>query len=256
VPAPAVVVTKDPYLTGSSITRVLAQITVATGDVVAVVGQTEDFTTYNVASLAKSAGTATIGTITKQQEAGTGSHCANGLFTFTVTAGGTLTLTATFSGTPTARFTTFWTFVATGCGGVGVTAKTTTSATTVTASISTSANSYVLALASDWNAAGGATTTLTPAGGVLDAHEVDGVNDATGTGARFSSRGGHWADTGSPATTSYGVTLPTSAAYNLVVCELLASAGGAAILPQQAKRRFPAAFTRIAQPTRSAVYMR
>lgn len=223
---PTVVVYKDAYTVGSASTRVLTQRTVATGDVVAVVGQTEDFPSFSVSSLAKTAGTATIGTITKQREAGTTSHCALGLFTFTVTAGGTLTLTATFSAAPTARNTTFWTYVATGCGGVGNTAMTTSAASTVTASLATSADSYVLAIAGDWAATGGATTTLTPAGGTLDAHETDGVVDQAGTGAVMSSRGGHWADSGGAGTTSYGVTVPTSASYNLVACELLGTASG------------------------------
>ena len=231
--APTIVVYKDAYTAGSSSTRVLTQRTVATGDVVAVVGQTEDFSTFIASTVAQSAGTAAIGTVTKQREAGTGSHCANGLFTFTVTTGGTMTLTATFNSTPTNMNTTFWTFVATGSSGVGVTAMTTTSATTITASLTTAAHSCVVAMASDWAATGGTTTTLTPSSPapVVDAHETDGVADQAAAGARFSSRGGHWADTGAAGTVSYGVSVPTSASYNLVAVELLAGAGGAAPPP-------------------------
>src|SRR5580765_844180 len=253
---PSIVVYKDAYTIGSAATRVLTQRTVATGDVVVVVGQTEDFGNFNVASLALTAGTATIGTVTKQREAGTGSHCANGLFTFIVTSGGTMTLTATFNTTPAARRTTFFMFVATGFGGVGNTAMTTTSATTITASLATAANSCVIAMAADWAATGGATTTLTPAGFVLDAHETDGVVDSPVSGTFMSSRGGHWASV-SAGTVSYGVTVPTSAAYNLVVCELLAAgAAPVGILPQQAKKRMPAIFTRIVFPRRSGAYSR
>jgi len=230
MPAPSVVVYKNAYVSTTAATRVLTQITVATGDIVAVVGQTGDFTAVqSFASLAQTAGTATIGAVTKRQEAGSASWCGNGLFTFTVTAGGTMTITASFGGSVTALFNTLWTFVATGCGGVGNTAKTVGATTTpVTASLTTSANSYVIAMAGDWTGIGSATTTLTPAGGTLDAHETDGVNDQSFAGSNYSSRGGHWADSGAPATTSYGVSVPTSAKYNLVVCELLAggSQGG------------------------------
>lgn len=230
MPAPTVVVYKDAYTVGSGTTRVLTQRTVATGDAVAVVGTSEDFSNYNVSSLALTAGTATIGTITKQRDAGTASHAGNVLFTFTVTTGGTMTLTATFSATTSTRFSTFFTFVATGSSGIGNTAMTTTSTTTITASLTTSANSCVIAIASDWAATGGTTTTLTPAGGVLDAHETDGVVDQSTGGSIYSKRGGHWADSGAPATTSYGVNVPTSAAYNLVVCELKGT-GAAAVIP-------------------------
>ena len=41
----------------------------------------------------------------------------------------------------------------------------------------------------------------------------------------MSSRGGHWPDQGAGPVT-YGVTAPTSAHYNLVVCELLGGTGG------------------------------
>ena len=81
----------------------------------------------------------------------------------------------------------------------------------------------MLALAADWSAVGGATTTLTPAGFGLDAHETDGVVDQVATGNNYSCRGGHWDAVGA-GTVSYGVSVPTSATYNLVVCELKGSA--------------------------------
>lgn len=258
--APTVVVYKDAYVIGSGSTRVLTQRTVATGDVVAIDYLSGEFNSLVVGTLAKTAGTAVIGTITKNQEAGTPSHCGNGLFTFTVTTGGTLTLTATASAGNFALPSTFWTYVATGSGGVGntVSATTTGSQTTVSASLTTSANSYVIAIAGDWSAVGGATTTLIPAGFTLDAHEADGVVDQVANGSQYSSRGGHWASVNA-GTATYGVTIPTSsnAAYNLVVCELLGTgAAPASILPQQTKHRFPAAFTRIAGRRGSAVYSR
>ena len=230
--APSVTVYKDAFADAgtSATTRVLTQRTVATGDVVAVVWQDENWATSggsggtNTPTVAQTAGTATIGIVTKQQDAGTLSHFSNALFTFTVTAGGTLTLTVgwTIWGSYTHERNTAWTFVATGCGGVGNTAMTTTLTTTITASLATSVHSYVIAMASDWAATGGATTTLTPAGFTLDAHETDGVVDQSTAGGVFSSRGGHWPDV-SAGTVSYGVNVPTSAGYNLVVRELLAS---------------------------------
>jgi hypothetical protein len=251
VPAPTVVVYKDAYANSgtSATTRVLTQRTVATGDVVALVWQQENWVSsgsngVSSPTLAQSAGTAVIGAITKQRDPGTASHTNNALFTFTVTTGGTLTLTVGWTNFPTlaANRNTAWTFVATGCGGVGNTAMTTTSATTITASLTTSANSYVIAMAGDWGANGGATTTLTPSGGVLDAHETDGVVDQVAAGVVMSSRGGHWADTGAPATVSYGVTVPTSSSYNLVVCELKGTSA-AGLIPQQLRRRSQPSFS-------------
>ena len=233
MPAPSVAVYKDPYTPGAaSTTRILAQQTVATGDVVAVVAETAGWsgTGGHASGLAQTAGTAVISTPGLAQEAGSASHCGNALWTFTVTTGGTLTLTVTYSGTMTGSSSTCWTYVATGCNGIGNTNMTTTSSTTITASLTTSANSYVIAHAADWGSTSGATTTLTPGGGVLDAHEQDGVVDGTAVpGSQFASRGGHWADTGGPATVSYGVTLPTSAAYCLVVCEMLAGGTSATV---------------------------
>jgi hypothetical protein len=84
-------------------------------------------------------------------------------------------------------------------------------------------------MAADWTATGGATTTLTPSSPVpvVDAHETDGVNDQAAAGSFFSSRGGHWADTGAAGTVAYGVTVPTSAKYNQVAIEFLGSASPA-----------------------------
>lgn len=233
MPAPSVVVYKDAYTDSgtSATTRVLAERTVADGDVVAVVWHDDQWASnpdpgFNTPTLSKTAGTAVIGSITKQRDAGSSGHTNNGLFTFTVTTGGTLTLTVgwTISASPTVHYNTAWTFVATGCGGVGNTAMNTGGGT---ASLTTSDQSLVIAMADDWNAAGGTTTTLTPAGAStpLDAHETDGVNDQSASGNHFSSRGGHWASV-SAGTVTYGVSAPSSTAYNVVVCELLAGTGG------------------------------
>src|SRR4249920_1125217 len=246
MPAPSTVVYKDAFLSQSATSvRDLTQITVATGDVVAVAVHGEDFDTFTASSVAKLSGTATIGTVTKNQEAGATTECSCGLFTFTVTAGGTLVLRITWSATLTARRSTAWTYVATGSGGAGNTGKTTGSTTTITTSLATSANSCVIASAADWNATGGATTTLTPGGGTLDAHETDGVVDQAGAGSFMSSRGGHWADSGGAGTTSYGTTVPTSAKYVQVVCELLGTTTTAAEQPLPLRRLRPAGRLRL-----------
>src|SRR4249920_109832 len=248
MPAPSVVVYKDAFLSQSATNvRDLAQITVATGDVVAVTVHGENFDTFTASSVAKLSGTATIGTVTKSQEAGATTECSCGLFTFTVTTGGTLVLRITWSATLTARRSTAWTYVATGSGGVGNTGKTTGSTTTITTSLTTSANSYVIASAADWNATGGATTTLTPSSPtpVVDAHETDGVVDQAGAGSFMSARGGHWADSGGAGTVSYGTTVPTSAKYVQVVCELLGTTTTAAEQPLPLRRLRPAGRLRL-----------
>ena len=225
---PTVVIYKDAYATYTT-TRALTSRTVATGDVVAVIVSTEDHTTSTASSLALTSGTATIGTVTKQQDAGGTSHAGLVLFTFTVTGGGTMVLTVTYSATGSGtRFTTAETHVATGSNGIGVTGKTLTSTTTITTSLTTSAHSYVGVSAADWAAKGGATTTLTPAAGVLDLHEVDGVVDQVADGVKYASRAGHWTDSGVAGTTAYGVTVPTSVSYNQVAFELLGAASGGA----------------------------
>ena len=94
MPAPTLVVYKDAYALNAAAFRDLAQITVATGDVIAIVVQTESYSTTGSGgaggSVAKNAGTATTGAFTLQREGGTANHCGNTLFTGTVTAGGTL----------------------------------------------------------------------------------------------------------------------------------------------------------------------
>lgn len=225
--APTVTMYKDAiwYPAGAT-TRDLAQITVATGDVVAVVTETDAYVNGYASALAKQSGTAVITAPAAVQEAGSSGECGCGLFTFTVTTGGTLVLRVTLSATGVLRSTS-WTYVATGSAGIGVTGKTTTSTTTITTSLTVSQDSYVIAHAADWNATAGATTTLTPGSSpspVLDAHEVDGVNDATTTGAYFSSRGGHWSPVNA-GTASYGTSVPTSAKYVQVACELLGAGG-------------------------------
>ena len=156
MPAPSVVVYKNAYTSslGAVTTRVLTQITVATGDVVAVVAQAADFSNTPNA-VAKTAGTCTIGTVTKNQDAGSSAFCGNVLFTFAVTAGGTLTLTVTYASSINAVGVTAWTYVATGCAGVGNTAKLLASVSTpYTASLTTSVNSYVIAIGTDWTSTG------------------------------------------------------------------------------------------------------
>lgn len=229
--APTVVVYKNAYGTdtqGTPDIRALTQITVATGDVIAVVAHCADYASGpgHVISMAKTAGTATISTPVLQQEAGTTSQCGCELLTCTVSAGGTLTLTLTFSITNSIGRCTAWTYVATGCTGLGNTGKTTAS-TLPTASLVTSANSYVIAMAADWAATGSATTTMTPAGYTLDAHETDGVADQGTAGIDYSSRGGHWASV-SAGTVAYGIASPSSGTalkYGLVVCELKGAGG-------------------------------
>lgn len=219
---PTVITYKDAnaIIPSATATRTLTQISVTTSDIVAVVVAGEDYASIGTLTVAKTAGTSVIGTVTTQRNAGTTLHCALTLFTFPVTTGGTLTLTITRSVTGSERRITTMTYVASACAGVGVTAATTTSTTTITASITPGANSYIGAYAADWNAIGGATTTLTPAGGVVDVHETDGVTDQVANGSIYSSRAGHWLNS-SAGTASYGVTAPSSAAYNLVVFELL-----------------------------------
>jgi hypothetical protein len=235
MPAPSLVVYKDAYTSslGAVTTRVLTQITVATGDVVAVVAEVADIG-QQVTALAKTAGTSAIGTITLNQANTLTSQCGIGLFTFTVTSGGTLTLTATFNASVNAIGNTFWTYVATGCGGVGNTGKTQAS-TLPTVSLTTGNHSYVIAHAADWSATGAATTTLTPAGSTLDAHETDGVADQAANGTQFSSRGGHWPDVAA-GTVAYGISAPTLGTnkYSQVACELLAGPDTAA-MPAQAR---------------------
>lgn len=222
--APSVAVHKDAFLDPGGGTRDLAQITVATGDVCAVIAITDSYGTAYASGLAKQSGTATISVPANPQEAGSSGECGCGLFTFTVTAGGTLVLRVTYSGTPWR--TEALTYVATGSGGIGNTGKTTTSTTTITTNLTASQDSYVVAIAADWNATAGATTTLTPASPVpvTDAHEVDGTDDGTTTGSYFSVRGGHWSPVNAgPA--DYGTTLPESAKYIQVACELHAGTG-------------------------------
>lgn len=233
MPAPSVAVYKDAYTDSgtSALTRVLTQRTVATGDVVCVVWQNQEYASgggagYNTPTLAQTAGTAVIAGLTKAQDAGASTYCNNALWTCTVTTGGTLTFTVSFvkQGTPGSNFNTAWMFVATGSAGVGVTGK---NAAGYTATIVPAAHSVIVAMASDWSSAGSATTTLTPAGYTvpLDAHETDGVADQSTAGSVYASRGGHWADSAA-GSAAYGVASPSSAKYNVVVCEFLAGLGG------------------------------
>jgi hypothetical protein len=212
-------------------TRAFGSVTVATGDVVAVAWVCEELFAGLTCTLAKTAGTATLGTITKNLASTTASHTAQAAWTFTVTGGGTMTLTFTI--TITGTFSTMHSgasmLVATGSAGVGNTAK---AETTQTVALTVSANSAVLMARGDWSAAASNAVTFTPAGSTEDEASSDGTNHKTTAGVSYSVGVAHWADTGAGGALTYGTSAPTGGTYGTVAVEMLGAAG-AAFLPAE-----------------------
>lgn len=208
--------------------RAFASVTIATGDLLCITGITADFTDI-LGSVANTSGTASVGAWTKQQEGGTTSHCGNGLFTATVTTGGTQVFTVTLTGTaPTTDHCSHHLFVATGSSGVGQTQKSTTARQL---SMTISAHSAVVTSVSDWTASATNAVTWTPSGQTEEEAETDGINHDASTGTDHAAMVALWADT-SAGTVAYGMNAPSGGTYNLTAIEFLASAGGFIARPE------------------------
>jgi hypothetical protein len=203
---------------GLGTTRAFGSVTVATGDVCIVSSRISD-TQCMPLTFTKTAGTSTIGTITRAQTLNLANSGGQTLDSFTVTAGGTLTISGTLSGANTTIYQ--WDaalVVATGSAGLG-TSATQADGSTLVKSLTASAHSAVYASQCDWNAVATNTTAWTPAGSTEDIAQTDGVTHQASAGTRFSSLLAHWPDVAGGAV-SYGTTAPTSTHIDIIVWEI------------------------------------
>lgn len=214
---------------GSTATRAFASVTVAAGDRIAIETRTEDGA-YHFTAAAKTAGTATVTTLGRVRSTGTASAtCSNELFLGTVTAGGTLTITLTLTNV---------TGAAQNQPRNGATLMVATGAAATNHFISHTArqmsimtadnNSWVGTFTTDWTAAASNGASFTPAGmgQVIDVRATDGVDQQASAGLNSSVFCAHWTDTGSRATTTFGLSSPSAGTYNTIAVEFTASNGG------------------------------
>lgn len=217
-------------------TRAFTQVTVAAGDQLAINIRTEDGW-YHGTSVAN-AGTATVSAWTRVRTSGAvQTSCGNDLFTASVTAGGTLTPTVTMTstnGVATAR--TGGTLVV----ATGATASASAVGTVRQLSyLTTSPASAVFTFTADWTApaSNGATFTPSTFGQVIDIRATDGVDQQTTAGANSSIFAAHWTDTGTAATTTFGLATPSAGTYTTTLLEFLGTSTAAVARPRRVGKR-------------------
>lgn len=197
----------------------------ATGDLLCVNGRTEDGNAKYTA--ASSSGTAVTSAWTLAQSTGTANtNCGNALLVASVTSGGTLTVTVTLttggSGANPRNGATL--IVATGA---AATATAVSTSARQLSYLTTGANSAVFTFTTDWSAAASSGATFVPASNqVIDVRATDGVDQQATAGTNSSVFAAHWTDTGSVATTTYGLSSPSAGTYNTILAEFTAAAGG------------------------------
>lgn len=197
----------------SGASEVTATVTWSAGDLIIVVGATENETeTLNLP-------TATGLTFSAvQASAGTEDTCNIYVWKATAAGSGSGAITSTIGGGTVARGIAA--FVYSGSDGTGATGSIDKSAAKVVSLIRASDNSAALVVMGDWNAVGDVTVTASPASGGTQrvAANVPGAADFF----VFS-----WTDQGAAGTTSYGIASHTGTVQMTgIALEIKGAAGG------------------------------
>jgi len=202
----------------TSASEVTPSISWQTGDIILVVGATEDSgVTFNTP-------TATGLTFSLLTSTGGASNTATYMWSATAGSNGSGAVTATHNG-GASYAKGISAFVFRGSDGLG-TAQTITGTTAKTISLTRAqANSHAVCVPADWNQVGDASIDPTP-----------GTNAAERVEAQVSGRADFilysWGDQGATGTTSYGVTNHTGTVdMSGIVVEITGTAGAATSLP-------------------------
>lgn len=197
-----------------------ASVTVSAGDILVVVGVTEDGGLYTL-------GTPSGGGLTYslQQSVVVSSYCAVYVWTATSGSSQTFTLSITMSGG-----TAGWGWNASrwsGSDGVGNSSKTNVASGAPSLALTTAGdNSAIVAVDGDWNAADGASRTwrtingITPAAGGTG--ELVYFRDAT----RYTAYVGYWSDAGTAGSKTTGLSAPSGQKYAIAAVEVKGTASG------------------------------
>lgn len=197
----------------SSASEVTATVTWSTGDLVVVLGATDD----NVNTLALQ----NVTGLTFSPVTGSPSNVASSAKVYgwsaIATAGGSSALTATVDGSTAARGLSVFVFSGSdGVGGVSVSGA--LDATTTQSLTRTGANSHVVQAWSDWNAVNDTTVTWTPTG------ETQRVAQFVGGRATFFVA--NWGDQGASGSTNYGFSGFSGGDFSAITLEVLGTTAG------------------------------
>lgn len=210
--------------TDTGATEITGSVSWNSGDLVVVLGITED----NARTLATPTSTGSGLTFSALTGFPTNIASSCKLYAWSATAAATSsgTISSAGSGGP-ANGSVIGAFVLAGHGGLGNTAKSAAVDTTdpYTVSLTRSgANSVVLMAAGDWNAVSDVTTDPSPLAGSTQRLGDDGGFRSGEYNAYLAS----WADEGAAGTTSYGITGVAGGQFTIAAIEVLGTGGGAA----------------------------
>ena len=207
-----------------------ASVTVATGDVLAIVASTAD----QLATL----NTPTGGGLTYNpaQSVAIANFCTVYIWTVDPVAGGqTYTLSVTRSGSTG----TPWGFNAyrfSDSDGIGLSSKTNVTSGAPTLDLTVEANSAIVVINSDWTAADGTVRTWRANAGALT--EQTYFRDA----AQYTTYNGYHADAGAAGTYAVGLSAPGAQKYSIAAVEIKGTSAAPEVgIPQGVLRKVPRA---------------
>lgn len=195
-------------------------VAVQAGDRIVFLGASED------ASVSINAPSDTVNTYTQQERVSTGSYCGVVIYSATAASSTTLTIQTTVTTGGSGRWG-FGVIVFRASDGFGAAEQITSNVGAVGPTLgvtTTQANSALIFISADWNAADGASRTY---------RQVNGVNPTERSYARDS--GSHtayiasYADAAATGAKTVGVSAPTGQKYAIAVIEVKGAASGASV---------------------------
>lgn len=197
-----------------------ASVTVAAGDLLVVLGASEDFT--------KPLSTPTGGslTYTLRQSVVISNYCTVYIWTAPCPTSQSFTITSTI---PTGGEAGLDVVRLSGHGGVGASIATNLASGAPSLAVTTTgANSALLAISADWSATDGASRTWRPVNSITPTSgnglELAYARDA----AIYTVYAAYWNDTGTAGSKTVGLSVPSGQKYAIATIEILGTAGGSA----------------------------
>lgn len=214
------------WTTGASATRTTGSFTVQSGDVLVLVGVTEDVDSITFGNLPTNTNTAFAWT-QRQLFATTGDWTGIGIFTATATAGQSMTVSITATGgSATNGAWGFNVYTFRGSDGIGASSITNAAGGPSLGLTTTTDNAAIIVVSGDWNAADGASRTwrtvnsITPTSG--NGMEQTYFRDA----AHYTLYSAYYTDAGAAGSKTVGLSAPTGQNYVIAAIEVKGTAGG------------------------------
>lgn len=240
MPAPTFIQEAETAWNSTTTPKTTASFAVQTGDVLVAIGVIAD--SNGVDDNLTVSGGGLVWTVPTNGRVKVSSYTGAVIYTATATSATSITVSFASAGSPSAWFGgNVLTFR--GSTGVGQSAKTNVLSGAPSVGITTTgANSAIVAVSGDWNAADGTVRTwltvnsITPTVG--NSLEVTYFRDA----AQYTTYGAYWNDAGSAGAQTVGLSAPGSQKYSITAVEVLGTAASAAIptlvmAPMRAPRR-------------------